>query len=340
VGILKPNQSNGDRLNMSQHSTLSLSTKDVIHIEGFQENASLFKNESTLRIQTILQKLQTACSESGMGLAEVNALMQQGIPCEVLQPGAADWQVGRIRLSLEFQLGTAVSNETPIAGSVGLQSNAVVAAPRVYDRPEVIAASVSAASISTTAPAIGLENLEMPEAAAMLEMDDDFVFDSADLDSTDLDLGLDSGLDATNFGITDLDAGLMDDFMESEIDDAFGTEDLNTNLKSDLGMDQNLEIGMMDDLNDAFGEDLDLGELGEFDDLSEMIPDSGLEESVNTSLDLSDLSGMDELGDGLTDDLSFDLDSQAVGSADLNALDNPWDLNNDLDEMLLKNGVL
>ncbi len=322
---------------MSQHSTLSLSTKDVIHIEGFQENASLFKNESTLRIQTILQQLQTACTESGMGLSEVNALMQQGIPCEVLQPGAADWQVGRIRLSLEFQLGTAVSSETPIAGSVGLQSNAVGAAPRVYDRPEVIAASVSAASVSTLAPAIGLENPEMPEAVEMLEMDDDFAFDSADLGSTDLDLGLDSGLNATNFGITDLDAGLMDDLMESEIDDAFGTEGLNTNLNSNLGMEQNSEIGMMDDLNDAFGEDLDLGE---FDDLSEMMPDSSLEESVNTSLDLSDLSGMDELGDDLTDDLSFDLDSQTVGSADLNALDNPWDLNNDLDEMLLKNGVL
>jgi hypothetical protein len=313
---------------MSQHSTLSLSTKDVIHIEGFQENASLFKNESTLRIQTILQQLQTACTESGMGLSEVNALMQQGIPCEVLQPGAADWQVGRIRLSLEFQLGTVVSREPPIAGSVALQSNSVVAAPM-------------AAPISTVAPTIEPDILEIPEALEipevleMPEVADDFAFDSADLGSTDLD----SGLDATNFGITDLDAGLMDDFMESDLDDDLGA-DLNTNLNTDLGMDQNSEIGMIDDLDDAFGKDLDLGELGEFDELSEIMPDASLEESVNVSLDLSDFSDMDGLGDGLTDDLSFDLDSQVVGSADLNALDNPWDLNNDLDEMLLKNGVL
>ena len=316
---------------MSQHSTLSLSTKDVIHIEGFQENASLFKNESTLRIRTILQQLQTACTDSGMGLSEVNALMQQGIPCEVLQPGAADWQVGRIRLSLEFQLGTAVSTTVstvaPIASTVALQSNSVVAAPM-------------SAPISTVAPAIGLENLEMPEAVEMPEIADDFAFDSEDLGSTDLDLGL----DPTNFGVTDLDAGLMDDFMESGLDDSLGA-DLNTNLNSDLGMDQNLEIGMMDDLDDAFGENLDLGELslgelGEFHELSEMMPDASLEKSVNVSLDLSDFSDMDGLGDGLTDDLSFDLDSQAVGAADLNALDNPWDLNNDLDEMLLKNGVL
>ena len=328
---------------MSQHSTLSLSTKDVIHIEGFQEDASLFKNESTLRIRTILQQLQTACTDSGMGLSEVNALMQQGIPCEVLQPGAADWQVGRIRLSLEFQLGTSVSTTVstaaPIASTVALQSNAVVADSMVYNRSSVIAASVS-----TVAPAIGLEVLEMPEAVEMPEIADDFAFDLADLGSTDLDLGL----DPTNFGVTDLDAGLMDDFMESGLDDSLGA-DPNTNLNSDLGMDQNLEIGMMDDLDDAFGEnldlgELDLGELGEFHELSEMMPDASLEKSVNVSLDLSDFADMDGLGDGLgdglTDGLSFDLYSQAVGSADLNALDNPWDLNNDLDEMLLKNGVL
>ena len=204
MGMLKPNQSYGDYLGMSQQATLSLSTKDVIHIEGFQENASLFKNESTLRIQTILQQIQTACTDSGMGLLEINALMEQGIPCEVLQPGAADWQVGRIRLSLEFQLGTAVSTVTPIAGTVALQANAVMADPMVYDRPEVIAASVS-----TVAPTI------VPEVPEMHEVEDDFAFDSADMGGTDLD----SGLDATSFGITDLDADLMDDFMESGLDD-------------------------------------------------------------------------------------------------------------------------
>ena len=125
--------------------------------------------------------------------------------------------------------------------------------------------------------------------------------------------------------------------MESGLDEGV---DLNTNLNSDLGMSPDLEIGMMDDLDDEFGEDLDLGELDELDGLSEMMPDSMLEESVNTSSELSDFSDMDGLVGGLTDDLSFDLDSQAVGSADLNALNNPWDLNDDLDKMLLKNGVL
>ena len=313
---------------MTQQATLSLSAKDVIHIEGFQENASLFKNQSTLRIQTILQQLQTAFTESGMGLLEINALMQQGIPCEVLQPGAADWQGGRIRLSLEFQVDTAVGTVTPIAGTIALQSNVVTAAPIVYDRPEVIAASVS-----TVAATIVPEVLEMSEVLEMPEVEDDFAFDSADLGGTDLD----SGLEATNFGITDLDVDLMDDLMESGLDEGV---DLNTNLNSDLGMSPDLEIGMMDDLDDEFGEDLDLGELGELDGLSEMMPDSMLEESVNTSLELSDFSDMDGLVGGLTDDLSFDLDSQAVGSADLNALNNPWDLNDDLDKMLLKNGVL
>lgn len=313
---------------MTQQATLSLSTKDVIHIEGFQENASFFKNQSTLRIQTILQQLQTAFTESGMGLLEINALMQQGIPCEVLQPGAADWQGGRIRLSLEFQVDTAVSPVTPIAGTVALQSNVVTAAPIVYDRPEVIAASVSPVAATRVT-----EVLERSEVLEMPEVEDDFAFDSADLGGTDLD----SGLEATNLGITDLDVDLMDDLMEPGLDDGV---DLNTNLNSDLGMSPDLEIGMMNDLDDELGEDLDLGELGELDGLSEMMPDSMLEENVNTSLELSDFADMDGLGGGLTDDLSFDLDSQAVGSADLNALDNPWDLNDDLDKMLLKNGVL
>ncbi len=313
---------------MTQQATLSLSTKDVIHIEGFQENASFFKNQSTLRIQTILQQLQTAFTESGMGLLEINALMQQGIPCEVLQPGAADWQGGRIRLSLEFQVDTAVSPVTPIAGTVALQSNVVTAAPIVYDRPEVIAASVSPVAATRVT-----EVLERSEVLEMPEVEDDFAFDSADLGGTDLD----SGLEATNLGITDLDVDLMDDLMEPGLDDGV---DLNTNLNSDLGMSPDLEIEMMNDLDDELGEDLDLGELGELDGLSEMMPDSMLEENVNTSLELSDFADMDGLGGGLTDDLSFDLDSQAVGSADLNALDNPWDLNDDLDKMLLKNGVL
>ena len=336
MGMLKPNQSYGDYLGMSQQATLSLSTKDVIHIEGFQENASLFKNESTLRIRTILQQLQTACTESGMGLSEVNALMEQGIPCEVLQPGAADWQVGRIRLSLEFQLGTPIAATTTIASIIPLQANAVAAMPIVSDRPEVITAAVTAAAVAAVATPAIVAGVIMSEVA------DDF----ADFDATDMDSSLNSGLDATNFGITDLNADLMDDFMESDLDDGLGVDlnglgvDLNTNVNSDLGLGQDLEIGMMDDLDDPFGEDLDLGGLGELDGLSEMMPDSSLEESVNTGLDLSDLSDMDGLSDGLTDDLSFDLDSQAVGLADLNSLDNPWDLNDDLDEMLLKNGAL
>ncbi|MCY7408045.1 MAG: hypothetical protein LH631_11915, partial [Alkalinema sp. CAN_BIN05] len=133
---------------MTQQATLLLSTKDVIHIEGFQENASLFKNESTLRIQTILQQIQTACTESGMDLSEVNALMKQGIPCEILQPGATDWQVGRIRLSLEFQLNTALSVATPVEDSVALESSTVIETPIA----EVI-----------TVPAIVSEVLEIPE---------------------------------------------------------------------------------------------------------------------------------------------------------------------------------
>jgi KGK domain len=250
---------------MSQQAKLSLSTKDVIHIEGFQENASLFKNESTLRIRTILQQLQTACTASGMGLAEVNALMEQGIPCEVLQPGANDWQMGCIRLSLEFQPGPAAS-------------------------------TVSMASTVTLEADLGV----VPEVS--------------------------------------LDSGLMDD-----LDDTFG-EDL------DMGsLDDNLDSDDLDS-DDLDSDDLDSDDLDEMtlkgDELSGMMPDAS--ESMDSDLDLSGLSDMDGFSDGLgegigSDDLAFDLDSQVVDAedlGDLGDLTSPWDLSDDLDEMLLKNGSL
>jgi KGK domain len=271
---------------MSQQAKLSLSTKDVIHIEGFQENASLFKNESTLRIRTILQQLQTACTASGMGLAEVNALMEQGIPCEVLQPGANDWQMGCIRLSLEFQPGPAVSTAS-MASTVTVQSNAVVSVAPVA---VPVAASVAA-------------------AATPMDFSDDEM--ASDLEA---DLGLESEVS--------LDSGLMDD-----LDDTFG-DDL------DMG---GLEGGLESDFDEMALKD---------DELSEMMPDAS--ESIDSDLDLSGLSDMDGFSDALgedigSDDLSLDLDSQAVDAddlGDLNDLTSPWDLSDDLDEMLLTNGSL
>jgi hypothetical protein len=291
---------------MSQQAKLSLSTKDVIHIEGFQENASLFKNESTLRIRTILQQLQTACTSSGMGLAEVNALMEQGIPCEVLQPGAADWQVGSIRLSLEFQLGPVA----PMANTMTLQSNAVAS--------EVASAVSPAAAVPVAAVAVAA-------AATPIDLEDD-AMDSMDDFSMESDLDTDLGLEPE----VSLDAGLMDD-----LDDTFGDE-------LDMG---GLESGLDADLDDMSLQG---------DDLSGMMPDAS--ESIDSDLDLSGLSDMDAFSDGLGDglgdslgdslgseDLSFDLDSQAVDADDLGELGDltsPWDLSDDLDEMLLTNGSL
>ncbi len=257
---------------MSQPATLSLSTRDVIHIEGFQENASLFKNESTLRIRTILQQLQTACTASGMGLAEVNALMQQGIPCEVLQPGADDWQVGTIRLSLEFQRGSLSASS--MANTVTIQSDI---------QPDIQPSIQSNAVTAAVLPAAIVDPVVL-----------------------EADLGLESE--------ASLDSGLMDD-----LDDTFGDE---------------LVMDALDDVS------------LKGDELLGMMPDAS--ESVDSDLDLAGLSAMDELSDGLghdlgSDDLSFDLDSQAVNAEDLEGLGDltsPWDLSDDLDEMLLKNNSL
>lgn len=314
---------------MSQLAKLSLSTKDVIHIEGFQENASLFKNESTLRIRTILQQLQKACTESGMGLAEVNALMEQGIPCEVLQSGAPDWQMGHIRLSLEFQPG--LQSSAPMASTLTMQSNVPASASNsVAENPVVenLIAAEPIAAVSAT-PAID------PSDFTNLSENPQENSGQSDLESDlDMDFGSDFGSNLSD----EMDS--LDTMNGLEMSD-MNNSDMNHHAMPSQDDSSEMDAGLLDDLDDPFGSELNLQGLGEEDNGLGMMPDARLEESVNTDLDLSDLSDMDNLSDGLgSDDLSFDMDSQAVEANDLGDLDSPWDLGEDLDEMLLKNSSL
>ena len=283
---------------MSQQARISLSTKDVIHIEGFQETASIFKNDSTLRIRGILQQLQNAFAQSGMDVSEINALMEQGIPCEVLQPNAPDWQVGALRLSLDFQPGAVRAN------SLEVQS---VAAPRV-------ATVVVAAPI---AMAVGAEMSEAePAIDGMISFDEDL----------DLDLNLES----------DLELGMPDD-LSAELDSALGA-DLDNELGEELGDDDlitGLDTSFGDELDEFSIEepDADAPAKDTFD-LSGFETESDL--GLGDSLDLSGLGDLDGLGLMEDDDLSLSLDSQAVTGDSLADLSNPWDSIGDLDDMILQ----
>ncbi|MBC7515055.1 MAG: hypothetical protein H7237_01250 [Alkalinema sp. FL-bin-369] len=288
---------------MSQQARISLSTKDVIHIEGFQETASIFKNDSTLRIRGILQQLQNAFAQSGMDVSEINALMEQGIPCEVLQPNAPDWQVGALRLSLDFQPGAVRAN------SLEVQS---VAAPRV--------AVPSIATVVVAAPIAMAVKAKMPEAEpaidGMMSFDEDL----------DLDLNLES----------DLELGMphdLSDDLSAELDSALGAD-----LDNELGDDD-----LITALDTSFGDELDEFSIEELDadalvkdtfDLSGFETESDL--GLGDSLDLSGLGDLDGLGLMEDDDLSLSLDSQAVTGDSLADLSNPWDSIGDLDDMMLQ----
>lgn len=299
---------------MSQQARISLSTKDVIHIEGFQGTASIFKNDSTLRIRGILQQLQNAFVQSGMDVSEINALMEQGIPCEVLQPNAPDWQVGALHLSLDFQPGAVSLSSllsSPIASPLDVQS---MAAPSVQV-PEVVAAAV-AAPIAMAVVA------EMPEPAIdlMMNLDEDL----------DLDLGSDLELELPD----DLSNGLNDG-LGAELDDEFGGNDLIAGLDNSFS-DSLGELSLEESGANTLGEDaFDLSGFEPESDLG-LEGDLGLGDSLDLS-GLGDLEGLGLMEDDLTsNDLSLGLDSQAVMTDNLADLSNPWDSIGDLDDMMLQ----
>ena len=284
---------------MSQQARISLSTKDVIHIEGFQETASIFKNDSTLRIRGILQQLQNAFAQSGMDVSEINALMEQGIPCEVLQPNAPDWQVGALRLSLDFQPGAVRAN------SLEVQS---VAAPRV--------AVPSIATVVVVAPIAMAVGAEMPEAEptidGMISFDEDL----------DLDLNLESDLE---LGMPDDLSAELDSALGADLDNELGDDDLITGLDTSFG----------DELDEFSIEEPDAdAPVKDTFDLSGFETESDL--GLGDSLNLSGLGDLDGLGLMEDDDLSLSLDSQAVTGDSLADLSNPWDSIGDLDDMMLQ----
>lgn len=277
---------------MSESGNFSLSAKDVIHIESFQGQASLFREDSTLKLQKILRQIEEIFQQSGaLSADEVAALLQHGIPCEILQPGAPDWQTGVLQLKLSFQPGSAQASVAPVAASVNLQQ---VAQP----------APVSPIVDELVDP-LGTEAFAMPVSN---DLSDDLSPDLAD------DFGMEEQLVAE---IPSLDE---DSFSESLMEPDFGADLMpsNESLEDDLGgllqEDTPVEAelaGLSEERSEDLSEDLDFGFM------------NGAEEA-------------DPLAE--VEEAAFDLDSQAVEANSLNELDSPWNLDSELDAMLLQNG--
>jgi hypothetical protein len=100
---------------MSHQGYQPLSTKDVVFVEGLEQSAALFKSDATLRVKDLLSKIEAICTASGqLSPEEVSMLFGHGINCELLRPGATDWQQGRLLFNLGFQSADVAALE-PIA---------------------------------------------------------------------------------------------------------------------------------------------------------------------------------------------------------------------------------
>jgi hypothetical protein len=145
---------------MSHQGYQPLSTKDVVFVEGIEQSAALFKSDATLRVKDLLSKLEAICTASGqLSAAEVAMLFGQGINCELLRPGATDWEQGCLQFTLGFQSGGISAPKTatieyPIPAPAA-EPKAPIAAPA----PKIVAAPTPAptpapktATISTAIP--------------------------------------------------------------------------------------------------------------------------------------------------------------------------------------------
>jgi hypothetical protein len=299
---------------MSHQGLQTLTAKDVIFVEGFEQSASLFKNDATLRIKDLLAKIEAICIKSGeLSADEIAILFGNGVACEVLRPGAEDWQTGHLNLSLQFQAGSTIITATPAASA---PPAAVVAAPAV--------AEVAAAPVAAVAPPV-----EVPAVATAPEMAEDALNSFADSTADD----------AMDFG------GFGDGLGES-LGDGLGESlgsDLGESLGDGLG-DDSLSDGFGDGLGDSLGDAF--GEPGaSLDDEFNLDADAtlGFDEPAaapaSNEFDLDLMMGEEETVpavDGFDLD-GFDLDSTPAPEAALDSLDSPWDLSDDLDGMLMAN---
>jgi KGK domain len=150
---------------MSHQGYQPLSTKDVVFVEGLAHSALLFKTDATLRVKDLLARVEAICASSDqLSAEEVQMLFGQGIACEVLRPGATDWQQGRLQFNIGFESGIPAP-KVPIAmktatiehartATIEHARTATIERPIVAPVPPVVATPVVVPPVAPVAPPV------------------------------------------------------------------------------------------------------------------------------------------------------------------------------------------
>lgn len=177
---------------MSHQNYHTLTTKDVVVVEGLANSSGMFQTAATLRVKDLLAKLEAICTASGqITIEEMRLLFGNGMHCEVLRPGAEDWQVGQLKLNFGFEASPDAKATMPgISIPIATTPKTVepIAAPEVKAEPSS-AAAVSAAP-ANVAPVSEPTSEPMSEPAAATAKAD--ISPEAELELSQFDNAIDA----------------------------------------------------------------------------------------------------------------------------------------------------
>ncbi|NEP35066.1 MULTISPECIES: KGK domain-containing protein [unclassified Moorena] len=320
-----------------------LAVGEVLSVD---ESAQIFIGNRTFRVGEFLvaikKKLVEVLGDEWTPEQE-SWFSESGIPCEVLQFAANDWQQGKVRLNLEFCLVETQDKVDDISaiGGETLQSTSTQVAEQP-DLPEPqtsndsgLELGVGAATAAVTATGISVaEALEEDASTAIsdemklqptLDADEDIAidqtptsteddFDLGDFSDSQEDIAIDQTPTSTE---DDFDLGDFSD-SESESEEDIGFEQTPTSQEDDF------DLG---DFSDSVDEDIEFVEsptAAEEDllDLSAVSTDS------SNDFDLGEMSDDSDEDMFQLDDISFDEESE--NGDDNSLMDDVWQEMNEL----------
>ena len=319
-----------------------LAVGEVLSVD---ESAQIFIGNRTFRVGEFLvaikKKLVDVLGDEWTPEQE-SWFSESGIPCEVLQFSANNWQQGKVRLNLEFCVVEAedkVDNISAIGGETLQSTSTQVAAQSDLTEPETsndygLELGVGAATAAVSAP-------EMSVAEALEEDTSTAISDEMTLKPT-LDADEDIGFEQTPTTTEDeFDLGdFSDSESESEEDIGFEQTPTTTEDEFDLGdfSDSEEDIGF-EQTPTTTEDEFDLGDFSDSEEDIEFVESptaaeedlldlSAVSTDSNNDFDLGEMSDGSDEDMFKLDDISFDEESE--NSDDNSLMDDVWQEMNEL----------